>query len=165
MPVVVAPPETPLVIDTNIFSDLRKSKPYVLKNIGIYVSSTKRLPAISSMTVFEANFGVEKELSLGNITKEQAVAFLREINVLVEQHHILSFDKRAAEIASYVYPRLREKDFRKEKGKMKKIWQDLFIISTALAHNHGLASPDKDVEKIANHLPPELNLRLAVWKP
>jgi predicted nucleic acid-binding protein len=165
MPIIVAPPETPLIIDTNIFSDLRKSKPYVQINLKEYFSNTKQFPAISSMTVFEANFGIEKELSLNNITIENAILFRQEIDELIKKHRVLPFDQKAAEIAAYVYPRLPEREFRKKKGKMKKIWQDLFIITTVVSHNYGLATPDKDAEIIAKYLPEDIFLRLAVWKP
>ena len=178
MPIIVAPPETSLIIDTVIFSHLRNEKPYVQKQIAIYFSNTKKLPAISSMTVFEANIGIEEQLTLNNITEEQAETYRKAIDDCLENYidTVLPFDTKAAEIAAYIYPRLlkyeaKELKKRKEKRKKKenrenKIWQDVFIISTALAHNYGLATPDKDVELIAKHLPNDYKyLRVAVWKP
>ncbi|MDQ3131976.1 MAG: hypothetical protein M3Q99_14605 [Acidobacteriota bacterium] len=178
MPVIIAPPETPLIIDTVIFSHLRNEQPYAQKEISIHFSNTKKLPALSSMTVFEANIGIEEQLTSNNITVEEAEFYRQAINNCVKNYidTILPFDTKAAEIASYIYPRLLKneaKELKKRKQKKKnkenrenKIWQDVFIISTALAHNYGLATPDKDVELIAKYLPDNYKyLRVAVWKP
>ncbi|MDQ3713261.1 MAG: hypothetical protein M3388_13725 [Acidobacteriota bacterium] len=157
MPIFSAPPETPLIIDTVIFSHLRNEQPYVQKAISIYYSNTKKLPAISSMTIFEANIGIEEQLISNNIIAEQAESYRQSIDNCVNEYidTVLPFNTKAAEIAAYIYPRplnneSRELRKRKQKKKKKedrenKIWQDVFIISTALAHNYGLATPDKDV--------------------
>lgn len=167
MPVILAPPETPLIIDTVILTHLINGHPYVQKAINAYLSNTKKFPAISSMTIFEANFGIEKNLALNKITIEKAKDHRQKIKDFVRGlERVLSFDQRAAEIAAYVYPRIPKKELRKQKDKEKKIWQDLFIIATAISHNYGLATQnEKDAELIANHLPDDMDLRLAVWKP
>ena len=59
----------------------------------------------------------------------------------------------------------KRKSKKKKGNREAKIWQDVFIISTALSHNFGLASPDTDIEVIAKYLPDGMFLRLAVWKP
>lgn len=177
MSIIVAPPETPLVIDTNIFSHLRNEQTYVKNEIAKYFSNTKSFPAISSMTIFEANYGINNQLAQpqNNLKIEEANEFRQNINnTLSRISKILPFDQRAAEIAAYVYANLlanEPKWLQKRKSKKKKgnreakIWQDVFIISTELSHNYGLASHDTDIEVIAKYLPDGMFLRLAVWKP
>ena len=175
MSIIFAPPETPLVLDTVVFSHLRNGKDYVKKEIVKYFSNTKSFPAISSMTIFEANYGTDDQLAKNEITPEKAIEFRQTINnALGEVSRILPFDQKAAQVAAYIYPHLLAKEskwLQKRKTKKKKgnreakIWQDVFIISTALSHNYGLASPDTDIEVIAKYLPDGMSLRLAVWKP
>ena len=177
MPIIDAPPETLLVIDTVIFSHLRNEQSYVKREIAKYFSNTKSFPAISSMTIFEANYGIENQLAQpnSNIQSEKADEFRQTINNALSQISIiLPFNQRAAEIAAYIYAHLlvNEKKWlqarkaKKKKGNREaKIWQDVFIISTALSHNYGLASQDTDIEVIAKYLPNGLDLRLAIWKP
>jgi predicted nucleic acid-binding protein len=174
MSIIHAPPETPLVIDTNIFSHLRNGNELVKNEIAKYFSNTKSFPAISSMTVFEANYGIYSQLAQQNIDLEKANEFHQNVNnTLSKISKILPFDQRASEIAAYIYAHLlvnESKWLQKRKSKKKKgnreakIWQDVFIISTALSHNYGLASPDTDIEVIAKYLPPNIDLRFAVWK-
>ncbi len=178
MSIDVALPETPLVLDTVSFSHLRNEQgneqDYVKNEIAKYFSNTKSFPAISSMTIFEANYGINKELARKNIELEKADEFRQKINTaLSEISRILPFDKRASEIASFIYANLlvnepkwlRERKSPKKKGNREtNIWQDVFIISTALSHNYGLVSPDKDIRVIAKYLPDGLSLRLAIWK-
>lgn len=175
MSIIDAPPETPLVIDTNIFSHLRNGSEYVKNEITKYFSNTKSFPAISSMTIFEANYGVDIELAQHKIDFEKASIFRQNINnALSRISKILPFDQRASEVASYIYSHLlvnESKWLQKRKSKKKKgnreakIWQDVFIVSTAISHNYGIASQDTDIEIIAKYLPPDNYLRLAVWKP
>ncbi|MDQ3800986.1 MAG: hypothetical protein M3384_16310 [Acidobacteriota bacterium] len=174
MSIIDAPPETPLVIDTNIFTHLRNGSEYVRNEIAKYFSNTKSFPAISSMTVFEANYGIDNQLAQQKIDLERAAEFRQNINnTLSRISKILPFDQRASEFASYIYAHLlvnESKWLQKRKSKIKKgnreakIWQDVFIISTALSHSYGLASPDTDIEVIGKYLPPNVDLRLALWK-
>lgn len=158
MPIVDSPPELSLAIDNNIFTHLRNKQPYVLEKIKKHLSNTTKLPVIPSVTIFEANFGVQKALAANQITDEQADFQFRIINILSEHHTIISFDQRAAEIAAYIFARLSKSDKNKH-------WRDAFIVATALAHNYGLATQNKrDMELIANHLPDDMDLRLAIWK-
>src|SRR5215203_242246 len=163
MPIINAPPETPLVIDTNIFSHLRNGNEYVKNEITKYFSNTKSFPAISSMTIFEANYGIDNQLAQKKIDLEEASEFRQNINnTLNGISKILPFDQRAAQIAAYTYTHLlvneakwlQQRKSKKRKGNREaKIWQDVFILSTALSHNYGLASPDTDIEVIAKYLP------------
>ncbi len=159
MPIIESPPETPLVLDTDIFSHLRNKKEYVLANIKNHFSNTKQFPAITSITVFEAMQGIEGEVFKNNISFEQANLYRQRINELIQVHRVLSFDQRAAEIAAFVFPRL-------SKSERSKHWRDLYIVSTAVANNYGLASQNiKDIEIIVKHLPKGYEyLRLSVWK-
>jgi predicted nucleic acid-binding protein len=175
MSILIALPETPLVLDTNVFSHLRNKNENIKKEIAKYFSNTKSFPAITSMTIFEANYGTDNQLVKNAITSEKARQFHLEINIAIGKiSEILPFDQRAAEIAAYIYANLleneskwlKERKSKKKKGNREaKIWQDIFIISTALSHNYGLASPDTDFQVIAKYLPEGLSLRLAIWKP
>ncbi len=157
MPIINAPSDTPLVIDTDIFSHLRNRQKYVEENIRNHFSNTKQFPAITAITVFEAIQGVESELNKSKISNEQADIFRQRINELIQKHQVLSLNQRASEIAAFIFPRL-------SKSNRHKHWRDMFIISIALAHNFGLVTQNKrDAELIASLLPDDMFLRLAVW--
>lgn len=160
MPIIESLPETPLVIDTDIFTHLKNKKEYVLKNIAIYQSNTKQYPAITSITVFEAIQGIESEVAKNKITPQEAIFRRQTIDVLTRELQVLPFDQKAAEITAYIFPRLSQSDRNKH-------WRDLFIIATVLAHNYGLASQNKkDIELISQHLPESHKyLRIALWRP
>lgn len=176
MSIIIALPETPLVLDTVIFSHLRNGQKYVEKEIAAYFSNNKSFPAISSMTIFEANYGIENQLArpiYDDIIKKAIESRQKINNALAKISVILPFDQKAAEIAAYIYTRLlinetkwlRQKKAKNDsKNREAKIWQDVFIVSTALSHNYGLASPDTDIPIIARYLPDEMFLRLAMWK-
>ncbi len=186
MPILETLPSTPLVLDTAIFTHLKTEclineaekaykKLYVKERIAEYYSNTKTFPAITSMTFFEADFGIYDQFANGSISEEKANEFQQNINLaLAEISVILPFDQRASKIAAYIYAHmlvkeqkwLQQRKTKKKKGNREaKIWQDIFIISTAISHNYGLVSPDKDMEIIAKYLPKGLDLSLAVWKP
>lgn len=151
--------EYPLAFDTSVFTHLRKKQPYVLKNMFDYFTQTQRVPALPAMTIFEAKWGIEKEFSRKKITTEEHEKFIARIDELILQHKVLPFDQKAAEIASFIYARLSKSD-------QKKHWEDLFVMATAIAHNHGLITQNvKDTKLLSNYLPKDTYLRLAVWKP
>lgn len=159
MPIIEVTFEYPLAYDTSVFTHLRTNQPYVRKRLFDYFSKTQRVPALPAMTIFEAKWGIEKELANNKITKEEYEKFINQIDELISQHQILPFDQKAAEIASFIYARLSRSD-------QNKHWEDLFIISTATAHNYGLITQNvKDTKLLANFLPENTNLRLSVWKP
>jgi predicted nucleic acid-binding protein len=160
MPIIAAPPETPLVLDTDIFTHLRNRKEYVISNIRNHFSYTKQLPAITAVTVFEAIQGIESAVVKNKLLSEEAILFRQRISTLTSQHKVLHFDQSAAEIAAHIFPRLSQSERNNH-------WRDLFIASIALANKYGLASQNrKDIELIAKHLPENYKyLRLAVWRP
>lgn len=151
--------EIPLALDNNIFTHLRNRQSYVLKKIVEYNAHKKDLPVIPSTTLFEANFGIQKALVKNEITHEQSTYLHQEIDRLLLNHRIIDFDRKASEIALYIFARLSQSDRNKH-------WRDLFIVATAVSHNYGLATKNKrDMELIAKCLPEELDLRLEIWKP
>jgi len=160
MPLAPASAETRLVLDTVVFTHWRNKHPYVLAHFANYFKSLKELPALTSMTVFEAISGVEKELAKGEITEERAQQYRNQIEELGRGLSQLAFDTQSAAIAAFVYHRLTKSDRNKH-------WQDLFIAATAVAHGYGVAtSNSRDFDLIARHLPPGNSLlRLAIWKP
>lgn len=159
MPIISASPQNTLALDNNIFTHLRNKQLYVLKNIFEHQSNTKTSPVIPSTTVFEANFGIQNALAKKLITHEQAINQKQELDKLLVNHQIIDFNQSASEIAAYIFARLSKSDRNKH-------WRDLFIVATAVSHGYGLATQNqKDMELIANHLPDDLNLRLAIWKP
>jgi predicted nucleic acid-binding protein len=159
MPIINSPPELPVALDNDIFTNLRNKQPFVLEQIKKHFINTNKLPVIPSLTVFEANFGIQKALATNAITAKQADFHLRELKRLTGLHNVITFDQTAAEIAAYIFARLSKSDKNKH-------WRDLFIAATAIAHNYGLATKNKsDMEIIAKYLPEDLDLRLAIWKP
>lgn len=159
MAIGVVLPETSLVIDTDIFTDWRYRKPYVLQKIISYVTRAKKPPALTSMNVFEAIYGFENKIVKagpdGRTTQDR-----ESMDRLIRACTVLPFDEAAASIAAYIFPRLSKSDQNKHS-------KDLFIAATALAHHHGVATRNRsDFELIANNLPPTHPfLRLAIWKP
>lgn len=159
MPILEVTFEYPLALDTSVFTHLRNNQPYVLEKMFNYFSHTQRLPALPAMTIFEAKWGIEREFSNDKITKADYENFIARIDELILQHQILPFDEKAAEIASFIFGRLSKSDKNKQ-------WQDLFVMATAISHNHGLITQNvRDVKHLARYLPDELYLRLAIWKP
>jgi predicted nucleic acid-binding protein len=110
MPIIDAPIETLLVLDNNIFTHLRNKQPYVLEKIKNHFFNTKKLPVIPSLTIFEANFGVQKALISNKISQEQSAFQLQEINRLSANHTVISFDQKSSEIAAYIFARLSQSD-------------------------------------------------------
>jgi predicted nucleic acid-binding protein len=153
----LALPETALVLDSDVFTHWRNRQPYVHHEIAEYIKRHKQPPALTSMTVFEARQGVERAVKSGKTPAEKAQGYLARIEQLSGSSVVLPFDQNAAIIAAHIYARLKERN---------RLWKDLFIASTALAHGFGVATHNrKDFEAIGNHLPPGYPLlRLAVWK-
>ncbi|HEX8843298.1 MAG TPA: type II toxin-antitoxin system VapC family toxin [Pyrinomonadaceae bacterium] len=157
MPIGPALPETPLALDTNIFTHWRNRQSYVLREIGEHFRRLKFTPALTSMTVFEALKGVEDEERKNKIPKDKAQRYKDRIKSLSESCTVLPFDQNAAAVAAYVYPRLTGQQLQKH-------WRDLFIAATAVAHGYGVATHnERDFKLIADILPDIL--RVAIWKP
>jgi predicted nucleic acid-binding protein len=159
MPIIDALPQTLLAFDTDVFSHLRNRQPYIQAKLKTYFLNTRQLPALPAITVFESINGIDLELSKRKITDDEASFRKQRIRDLTEQHQILNFNEKTAEIASFVCSKLG-------KSKSNEHWYDIFIVATAVSHNYGLATQNKKhMELIANHLPKDLDLRLAIWKP
>jgi predicted nucleic acid-binding protein len=159
MPLVPPLAETTLVVDTDVFTHWRNRHPYVLERVAGYFKRLKEFPALTSMTVFEAISGIERELVRGKIAHEQANQYHARIEQLGASMTQLAFDKTSATIAAYIYQRLAQSERNKH-------WRDIFIAATALGNGYGIATTNRrDFELIAAHLPNSNPiLRLAVWK-
>ena len=157
MPIGPALPDTPLALDTVILTHWRNSQSYVLREIADHFKRLKSVPALTSMTIFEALNGVEDEERKNKITRDQAQQYKDRIKGLSESCTVLPFDQNAAAVAAYAYPRLTGQQLQKH-------WKDLFIAATAVAHGHGIATQnERDFKLIADILPDIL--QVAVWKP
>ena len=160
MPIGPVLPETSLVLDNDVFTHWRNGQSYVLREIAEHFKRLKLPPALTSMTIFEALYGVETEERKNKITKAQAQQYKDRIKMLSDSCMVLSFEQNAAAIAAYIYTRLTPQQ-------LVKHWKDLFITATALAHGYGIATQNiRDFKLIADHLPDSHPLlRLTAWKP
>jgi predicted nucleic acid-binding protein len=160
MPIGAVLPETPLAIDTDVLTDWRYQKPYAINEIRKYLERSKRPPALTSMSVFEAFYGFENTIAKTDLVNDRTQQDLSNLERLVAACPVLPFDQASAKIASYLFPRLSKSD-------QSKHGRDVFIIATVVAHGYGIATRNKsDFELIggllsANHP----MLRLAIWKP
>lgn len=157
MPIGLVLPETPLALDNDVFTHWRNRQSYVLREIAEHLKRLKSPPALTSMTVFEALYGVEDEERKNRITKAQAQQYKDRVKELSAACIVLPFEQNAAAIAAYIYPRLTGQQLQKH-------WRDLFIAATALAHGYGLATQNIRDFKLIADLSPNL-LRVAVWRP
>ncbi len=160
MAIILASPEMSLALDNDVFSQWRSKHPYVLKAIAGYQSVHKLLPVLTSTTVFETLSGIEAEAAKLTTNHEATRQYRIRAELLIQNCIVLPFDQNAAAVAAYIFPRIPRKI-------INKLWRDVFITATALAHRHGIATGNKkDFEFISNHLPPSHPvLRLTIWKP
>jgi predicted nucleic acid-binding protein len=157
MPIGPALPETPLVLDNDVFTHWRSGQSYVLREISEHFKRLNSVPALTSMTVFEASYGVEDEERKNKITAGQAQQYKDRIKKLSESCDVLPWEQRAAAITARIYPRLTGQQLQKH-------WRDLFIAATAQAHGYGIATQNLRDFKLIADSSPDL-LRVAVWKP
>jgi predicted nucleic acid-binding protein len=167
MPIGPAHPDTSLVLDNDILTQWRNRSRNIEQALSDYISMLKRPPSLTSMTVFEAIYGIEnaihkieKSAASRSTTERHTQQYRDRTEELIRQCGVLPFDETAARIAAYVFPRLSRKE-------QKEHWKDLLIAATAIAHRCGVATGNqRDFELISNHLPPSHQLlRLAIWKP
>lgn len=153
-------PETLLVLDNDVFTHWRNRHQYVKREINNYIRRIKKPPALTSMTIFEALYGIESEVVKGRLSVELAQQYKVKIEETRESWEVLAFDRESAAIAAYIFPRLSRKE-------LKDHWKDLFIAATAVAHGYGVATSNaRDFELIASHLPDSNPLlRIALWRP
>src|SRR5205085_11219008 len=117
----------------------------------------KVLPALTSITVYQALYGFENKSIKPGEPSEQTRQGRSYTEQLIKSCIVLPFDQRAAEIAAYAVPRL-------SKNMSKEFLLDVLIAATALAHGYGVATRNKkDFELIATQIPADLILRLADW--
>ena len=126
MAVSHAPADISLALDNDVFTHWRSKQPYALRAIANYQTLHKVVPALTSMTVFEALTGIESEAA-----KNKSVERYRlRAELLIRNCTVLPFDQNAAAIAAQVFPRLSRSD-------RNKLWRDVFIAATAVAQLRG----------------------------
>lgn len=155
------PPGTSIALDNKVFTHWRNRHQYVLDAITRYQSEFKVPPALTSITVFEALHGIEKDIFSSGLAEPWQEAKGR-IDELVRNCIVLPVNETAAAIAAYVFPRLMPRLSRKDR---KKAWADIFIAATVIAHNYGLVTNDKDFNLIAELLPDGRRLYVTAWRP
>lgn len=150
--------ETSLVLDNDIFNLWRYGHQRILGAITDYQSRIKLFPFLTSMTVYQALYGIENKSIKPDEPNEQTKQTRVKMESLIRAcGDVLPFNQRSAEIAAYIAPRL-------SKNMKKGTLVDVFIAATALAHGYGVATRNrKDFELIANQTPDNLILRLAEW--
>jgi predicted nucleic acid-binding protein len=153
-------PETLLVLDNDSLTHWRNKQPYIENEISSYIARHKQPPSLVAITIFEALYGIESSIVKTSISDEDAKMYSDRMGKLTEACVILPFDQNAAAIAAYVFARLSKADRNKH-------WRDVFVVATALAFGHGIATQNRrDFELIAGRLPANYPLlRLASWKP
>ncbi|MCA1631020.1 MAG: type II toxin-antitoxin system VapC family toxin [Acidobacteria bacterium] len=157
MPIGPALSDTPLALDNDIFTHWRNGQVYVLREIAEHFRRLQSPPALTSMTIFEALWGIEDEEKKAKITKIQAQQYKDRIKELSESCIVLPWEQKAAAITAHIYPRLTG-------HQLQKHWRDLFIAATVLAHGYGLATRNIRDFKLVADLSPDL-LRVAEWRP
>lgn len=155
-----APPldDTPLLLDNDVFTHWRNQKPTIKSAINDYVKRLKSFPKLPSITIFEAQWGIEREIVKQG--DNELLSLNRDrVEELIQTCGTLDFTRDAASIAAYVFARL-------SKSQRNQHWKDVFIAATALAHGHGVATKNReDFELISQHLPAYAPiLYLAIWK-
>ena len=152
-------PDTPLLLDNDLFTPWQNQNPQVTQKIREYVGRLKSFPKLAAITVFEAQWGVEKEIAKRGVLAQDLAQRLTTIEQFIQRCEVLSFDRRAATVAAFIFGRLTN-------SQRNQHWKDVFVAATALAHGHGIATKNrKDFELIGHHLPLYAPiLHLDVWK-
>lgn len=160
MPIVDTLPETPLAFDNDVFTWLRNKNPEIQARVREHFDANSRFPALPAITLFETRNGIAKGLEKGSIKPESLIFIEKRIDELLDIHPVLDFNGPASSIAAHIVNCLGD-------SKSKKMWYDIMIVATALAHGHGVASGNtRDMVAIGNCLPDDNNLlQLAIWKP
>src|SRR6266498_3081760 len=104
MPIGAVLPETPLAIDTDVLTDWRYQRPYAVNEIRKYLERSKRPPALTSMSVFEAFYGFENAIAKSGGANDRTQQDRRNLERLIAACPVLPFDQAAARIASYLFP-------------------------------------------------------------
>lgn len=154
-----APSDKRLVLDNDVFTDWRKRRPHTVLAVNDYQLQFKELPKLTSVTVFEALWGIESRIVKPKAPNEPIEQWRLEVEQLIQSCGVLEFNRGAAEIAAYIFARLSH-------SQRNQHWRDVFIAATALAHDHGVATRNKDdFELVGRDLPTHApTLHLAIWK-
>ncbi len=153
------PTHVALVLDNDVLTDWRARRPTIVQAIKDYIAIAKFPPALTSVTVFEMLHGFEKDAVSSGGMSERTRLDKEHARILTRDCIVLPFNEGAAEIAAYIFPRLSQKE-------RNKLWADVFIAATALAHEYGVATRNRtDFELLASHVPPPYPaLRIQIWK-
>lgn len=155
MPAVPALESSPLVIDTDVFSEWRRGEADVRDRIRSYIRSTGGMPAVTTVTAHEAYFGIWKE-EVKHRDDPRFHTAREQLGKLLSTFVVLDFDVQAAEISAEIFARLGKRRTNENRN-------DIYIAATALAHGYGVATRNRrDFELIGNSLPVR-NLALVVW--
>ena len=158
MAILTALPETSLCLDTDVFTLLRNNNNQIRTKIRAYQLVNKTFPAISAITVFEANWGIQNELARNKISMEAAQSYQTNIDNFLDSMEILPFDRKAGELAAYIFGQLSQ-------AEKNKHWQDVMIVATSISKGFGLATRNiKDAKLIAEKLPNHEFLKVADWR-
>ncbi len=155
-------PDTTLIIDTNIFSEYQRNKPFVVEPIRLYLKHHKELPFISSITVFEVLEGIENELAK-HIKYKKPAEHIKTSYVntekMLDNFNVVDFNRLAAKIAAYIFANIGGSN-------ANRLRNDIYIAATALASGYGFATRNwRDFQEISECLPEEHKLLLlAHWK-
>src|SRR5215216_7731519 len=107
MAVGTALTETSLVLDNDIFNVWRYSRDErVLRAIAEYQSRIKRFPFLTSMTVYQPLSGFENKSIKPDEPNEQTRQARIRTEQLINSCEVLPFNRRSAETAAYIVPRL-----------------------------------------------------------
>lgn len=153
------PAHLALALDNDVLNDWRARKPATLQHIKDYIAVVKEPPALTSMTVFEMLQGFERAAVLAGSMTERLRLDVEHARALTRGCAVLPFNEDAAAIAAHIFTRL-------SKSQRNQHWADAFIAATALAHDYGVATRNRDdFELIAKHTPQHYPaLRIQVWK-
>ena len=153
------PPDVFVALDNDVLNDWRFQKPATISAITDYISLVKAPPALTSITIFEMMHGFENAAVLAGSMSERLTRDRDFARSLIKECSVLPFNQEAAEIAAYIFSRL-------SRAEQNKLWRDLFIAATALAHEYAVATRNRsDFELLASLTPPAYPpLRIAVWK-
>ena len=99
-----------VALDSDVLNDWRFRKPSTIKAINAYIASVKAPPALPSTTIFEMLHGFENAGVKSGSVSERLRRDREQAQVLIKECSVLSFNQEAAEIASYIFPRLSQKE-------------------------------------------------------
>jgi tRNA(fMet)-specific endonuclease VapC len=152
-----ATPDSPLLIDNDVFTHWRNGQFYLQRYLKSYFSYHKQYPALPSITAFEALRGFRRD-NYGEVESGLRDSFAR-LEELIAGLVVIPFDLRAAQIAAEIFPRLA-------KNQRAALGNDLLIAATALANGLGVVTQNRrDFELIESLIIPSRGpLYIAVWR-